>query len=143
MLRSAPNPHANANPNLNTMIQVTEIAFTGYPVTDMPRARSFYEGVLGLKPASTFDHEGKQWIEYDIAGATLGITNMAPDWKPSTAGPSVALEVADFDAAIADLRAAGVAFILEPMDSSVCHMAVVTDPDGNSVCIHRRHAPNA
>ena len=120
------------------MINVTEIAFTGYPVTDMPRARAFYEGVLGLKPASVFDHEGKQWVEYDIAGAALGITNMAPDWKPSTTGPSVALEVADFDAAVAALRAAGVKFLLEPMDSSVCHMAVVTDPDGNSLCIHHR-----
>lgn len=122
------------------MIRITAIAFTGYPVTDMPRARAFYEGLLGLKAAQVFDHEGKQWVEYDIAGATLGITNMAPAWKPSTTGPSVALEVADFEAAIAALRAAGVPFIVEPMDSSVCHMAVVTDPDGNSVCFHHRHA---
>ena len=122
------------------MIQVTEIAFIGYPVTDMSRARAFYEGVLGLKTAATFDHEEKQWIEYDIAGATLAITNMSPDWKPSTSGPGVALEVADFAAAMADLRAAGAKFIIEPMDSPVCHMAVVTDPDSNSVCLHRRHA---
>lgn len=120
------------------MINVTEIAFTGYPVTDMPRARAFYEGVLGLKPATVFDHEGKQWVEYEIAGATLGVTNMAPEWKPSPAGPSVALEVADFDAAVAALRQAGVKFCVEPMDSSVCHMAVVNDPDGNSICIHHR-----
>lgn len=125
------------------MIQVTEIAFIGYPVTDMPRARAFYEGVLGLKTAATFDHAGKQWIEYDIAGATLAITNMSPDWKPSTSGPGVALEVADFAAAMADLRAAGAPFIIEPMDSPACHMAVVTDPDSNSVCIHRRHAHQA
>ena len=32
------------------MLKVTEIAFTCYPVTDMARARKFYEGVLGLKP---------------------------------------------------------------------------------------------
>ena len=29
---------------------ITEIAFTGTPVTDMQRARAFYEGVLGLRP---------------------------------------------------------------------------------------------
>jgi catechol 2,3-dioxygenase-like lactoylglutathione lyase family enzyme len=28
---------------------ITEIAFTGTPVTDIKRARKFYEGVLGLK----------------------------------------------------------------------------------------------
>ena len=120
------------------MINVTEIAFTGYPVTDMPRARAFYEGILGLKPSSTFGEGEKLWIEYDIAGAALGITNMAPDWKPSTAGPCIALEVGDFDAAIEALRAAKVKFLVEPMPSPVCHMAVVTDPDGNSVCIHHR-----
>jgi hypothetical protein len=42
---------ANAKSTLNSihtiMIKVTEIAFTGYPVTDMPRARAFYEGTLG------------------------------------------------------------------------------------------------
>jgi predicted enzyme related to lactoylglutathione lyase len=120
------------------MINVTEIAFTGYPVTDMPRARAFYEDVLGLKAAATFEHDGKHWIEYDVAGAALGITNMVPDWKPSPAGPSVALEVADFDAAIAALRAAKVKFLAEPYASPVCHMAVVADPDGNSVCLHHR-----
>ncbi len=120
------------------MINVTEIAFTGYPVTDMPRARAFYEGVLGLKPTCTFGEGEKLWIEYDLAGGTLGITNMAPNWKPSVDGPSVALEVADFDAAIAALRAAGTRFHLEPVPSPVCHLAVVADPDGNSLCIHHR-----
>jgi catechol 2,3-dioxygenase-like lactoylglutathione lyase family enzyme len=30
---------------------ITEITFTGTPVTDIKRAREFYEGVLGLNPA--------------------------------------------------------------------------------------------
>lgn len=32
------------------MINIIEIVFPCYPVTDMARARKFYEGVLGLKP---------------------------------------------------------------------------------------------
>jgi predicted enzyme related to lactoylglutathione lyase len=121
------------------MIQVTAIAYTGYPVTDMPRARAFYEGLLGLKTATVFDHEGKQWIEYDIGGGTLGISNMSPgQWLPSPDGPSVALEVADFAAAIGALRDAGVKFQLGPMDTGVCEMAIIADPDGNSLIIHRR-----
>ncbi len=123
------------------MIQITAIAFTGYPVTDLPRARAFYEQILGLKSSAVFEHEGRHWIEYDLGPATLAITNMSADkWKPSADGPCVALEVADFDAAIAHLRAAGVTFCLEPMDSGVCRLAVVADPDGNSVTIHRRNA---
>src|SRR5512138_361176 len=29
-------------------MKIIEIAFTGYPVTDLKRARQFYEGTLGL-----------------------------------------------------------------------------------------------
>lgn len=121
------------------MIKVTAIAYTAYPVTDMPRARAFYEGLLGLKTSTVFDHEGKQWIEYDIGAGTLVISNMSADkWKPSSDGPSVALEVEDVAAAAAVLRAGGVKFHIEPMDTGVCEMAIVADPDGNSLIIHRR-----
>ncbi len=123
------------------MLKIQEIAFTGYPVIDVPRARQFYEGVLGLSVTTQFEHDGKHWIEYDIGAATLAISNMSGDkWKPSSDGPCLALEVADFDAAIAVLRAAAVTFAIEPMDSGVCQMAIVLDPDGNSLAIHRRKA---
>jgi predicted enzyme related to lactoylglutathione lyase len=123
------------------MINVTAIAFTGYPVTDMPRARAFYEQILGLKSTVVFEHEGKHWIEYDIGPATLAISNMSAEmWKPSPDGPAVALEVSDFDAAVAALKAAQVKFMLEAMDSGVCRMAIVADPDGNALCIHHRLA---
>jgi predicted enzyme related to lactoylglutathione lyase len=121
------------------MIRIKEIAFTGYPVTDIARARAFYEKVLRLKPGTSFEHEGKHWIEYDVGPATLAISNMSGEkWKPSADGPSVALEVEDFDASINALRAANVQFVLDPMDTGVCRMAIVLDPDGNSPTIHKR-----
>ena len=119
------------------MIKITEIAFTGYPVTNMPRARAFYEGTLGLKPSSTF---GEDWVEYDVGPATIAITSMSKEWKPSSDGPSAAFEVEDFDQAIATLKEAGTRFVLEPMDSPVCRLAVVCDPDGNALAIHKRKA---
>ena len=122
------------------MINATSIAFTGYPVTDIVRARAFYEEVLGLKTGDTWEHEGRHWIEYDLGPATLAISDMSAQWKPSSDGPSVALEVADFEAAIATLREHKVTFDLEPMDSPVCRLAIIHDPDGNSIAIHRRNA---
>src|ERR1017187_2873158 len=71
---------------------------------------------------------------------SLGITNMAPQWKPSSGGGSVALEVEDFLAAIQQLKSAGYSILLGPFETPVCHMAVVSDPDGNSVTIHKRKA---
>ncbi len=126
---------------VSPMVTVKEIAFTAYPCTDVARARSFYEQVLNLKVSVQFEHEGKHWIEYDIGASTLAVSNMAADkWKPSADGPSAALEMEDFDAAIAVLRKAGTSFLIEPMDSGVCRMAIVADPDGNSLVIHKRKA---
>ena len=121
-------------------MKVIEIAFTGYPVTDLKRARQFYEGALGLQPARIFGDETTAWIEYDIGAGTLSIGNMAPDWKPSPGGGSVGLEVEDFPAAIQQLKSGGYSVAFGPIETPVCHMAVVSDPDGNSITIHKRKA---
>ena len=123
------------------MLKVTEIAFSCYPVTDMARARKFYEGVLGLKPTMVFGEAGAmQWTEYDIGPGTLAIGAGAPGWNPCSDGCSVALEMEDFDAAIAELKSKGVKFKMEPFPTPVCKMAFISDPDGNTICIHKRHA---
>ena len=119
-------------------MKVIEIAFTGYPVTDLKRARQFYEGTLELKTTKVWSDDKTAWIEYDIGPGTLAITNGVPDWKPATGGASVGLEVDDFDAAISALKQSGAVFRLQPTESPVCHMAVVSDPDGNLVTIHKR-----
>jgi catechol 2,3-dioxygenase-like lactoylglutathione lyase family enzyme len=120
------------------MINVTELAFTCYPVTDIPRARAFYEDIIGLKPTMVHESEGGGWVEYEIGGGAFAIGKWE-SWLPSAAGASVAFEVEDFDAAIAKLKAAGVPFKMEPFPTPVCHMAFVTDPDGSSICIHKRN----
>ncbi len=121
-------------------MKVIEIAFTGYPVTDLKRARKFYEDTLGLTATHVFGDETRGWIEYDIGPGTLAIGNGAPDWKPSAGGGAVALEVEDFPDAIQKLKADGHPLAFGPFETPVCHMAVVSDPDGNSITIHKRKA---
>ena len=116
-------------------MKVKEIGFVGIPVTDVARARKFYEGVIGLKRAGEF-MEGR-WIEYEIGKDTLAIANVGMDWRPSNQGTSAAIEVEDFDSAIADLKRADVPFAAEAFETPVCHMAVVQDPDGNKLIIHK------
>lgn len=121
-------------------IRVLEFAFTGYPVTDLPRARAFYEGVLGLKTGRVWEDASHGWIEYDLGGHTLAINNGAAAWKPSSDGPAIALEVEDFEGTVAALKERGVRFSVEPFQSPVCRLAVILDPDGNSLAIHKRNA---
>lgn len=122
-------------------MQIVEIAFTGYSVTDMNRAKAFYEGVLGLKKSRGFGQfEGEeQWVEYDIGPGCLAlISGGGKDWPPSTTGTAAAFEVDDFDGYVAKLRNRGVPFIFEPRETPVCWMVVVADPDGNRVVLHQR-----
>jgi len=121
-------------------MKVLEVAFAGYPVTDLKRAREFYEGTLGLTASHVFGDETTAWVEYDIGTSTLSIGNGAPQWKPSPGGGCVALEVEDFDAAILRLKQHGRTFYMEPIETPVCRMAIIADPDGNSITIHKRKA---
>ena len=121
------------------MFKVIEIAFTGYAVTDIARARAFYEQTLNLTPATVLEQDERFWVEYEIGPHVLAINSASDKWKPSRDGGGVALEVEDFDSAIAWLKERGVKFHLEPFQSPVCRTAVITDPDGNSIAIHKRN----
>ena len=83
-------------------MKTLEIAFTGTPVTDMKRAREFYEGVLELKP--TMVSAGGMWVEYDMGSGTFGIGCFGDVWKPSADGTCIAFEVENVDKEISDLK---------------------------------------
>ena len=122
------------------MIKVNEIAFVAYPVTDKQRARDFYEGVLGLKPTLNSDFpDGFFWIEYDLGANTLALSNFwKPSGSPEQAGPTVGLEVDDYDKTVAALKAKSIPFAMDTLETPACHLTVIKDPDGNSIFIHKR-----
>ena len=64
------------------MLKIKEFAFTAYPVTDLSRARKFYEGVLGLKTSAEYIKDDFGWVEYESGGATFALAAVSPDWKP-------------------------------------------------------------
>ena len=117
---------------------INEIAFVVTPVKDITRARAFYEGVLGLRPTMTAEEAG--WIEYEIGSGAFAIARADDKWKPSPIGSSVAFEVDDLEATVGTLKDSGATFDLEITETPVCHLAVVLDPDGSKVLIHKRKA---
>src|SRR5688572_14182253 len=100
------------------MLQPTGIAFALYHITDVARARKFYEGLLGLKICSESEFSpGQWWIEYDAGGPSgLAITNFGGTAVPAVGGPAVALEIANYDEALAAVQAAGLAISWGPHD---------------------------
>jgi predicted enzyme related to lactoylglutathione lyase len=121
-------------------MKIKAIGFVGIPVTDLERAREFYEGVLGLKVSDEM-MDGK-WIEYSLGDDTLAIANVGEQWMPSDQGTGAALEVENFEEAIKQLKDRRIPFAAEPFETPCCHMAVVQDPDGNKLIIHKLKPEN-
>ena len=118
-------------------IQVKELAFVFHPIKDVAAARKFYEGFLGLKVGMQVEFGPDQWwIEYDIAGQALAMTNA----MPGTPQSSLALEIADLDGALQTAKAAGVELVGDTMEFPPCRMFRVKDPDGNQITLHQRKA---
>ena len=113
-----------------------KVAFTMYPVTDMARSRAFYEETLGLGPSR--NGPTSPWVEFDLpGGGCLAITTVTDHAPSAKAGGTIAFEVEDLPALVADLRAKGVAIPADDIDSPVCRMAICLDPDGNGIILHK------
>ncbi|MDB5204174.1 MAG: putative Lactoylglutathione lyase [Candidatus Taylorbacteria bacterium] len=129
----------STRPRAPRSLEINEIAFVSYSVTDVPKAKHFYEDILGLKPTSIFgDGVDFAFIEYEIGTHTLAIGKGATDFVPGKAGAVAAFEVEDFDEAVKVLKENSILFVNEPADYPTCNMVTIEDPDGNRVMIHRR-----
>jgi catechol 2,3-dioxygenase-like lactoylglutathione lyase family enzyme len=117
-------------------MKVERVDFVDVPSRDIERSIAFYHDVLELP------QNPREPTEFEAGNVTLAL------WKPEDQGVEfltgashgIALRVQDVAAARAKLEARGVEFIGE-RDSGVCNMAFFTDPDGNSLILHRRYAP--
>ena len=120
-------------------MKIADVAFFAYAVSDMAKARAFYEGVLGLKPNADFDGSGNpHWVEYNIGSTTLGVGCAPGMFDPSPKGASASLEVEDFEDALATVKARRIPVVMGPHDFPSCRMVVIADPDGNRITLHKR-----
>jgi predicted enzyme related to lactoylglutathione lyase len=118
-------------------MKIIEIEFTGTPVTDIKRSRAFYEGVLELKP--TMESLGGQLVEYAIGNGIFTIGCLGEAFKSSPDGTFVAFEVDNLDTAITQLESQGVKFAMKATALPTSRFAMIFDPDGNKIMIHKRN----
>jgi predicted enzyme related to lactoylglutathione lyase len=119
---------------------VTGVDFVAIPTQDYDRAAAFYGETLGLPfrkrwgsmPAGEFQAG-------DVTIALMQMDAFGQEFRRN--GAPLALQVPDVAAARTELEAAGVEFVMDTIDSGVCHMATFRDPDGNPLMVHNRYAP--
>lgn len=117
---------------------VTGVDFVLLTVEDLGRARAFYADVLGLRAGKTWgEGDAAMGAEFETGTVTLALFDAARagmDHRPGTG--AVALRVDDVPAARDALKARGVAFVEELIDSGTCHQAIFTDTEGNPLILH-------
>ena len=117
-------------------VPVRAVDFVMYCANDMRRTRAFYQDLFGLERGGEWN---QFWSEFRTAPVTLCL--IGPSDKPGRdwQGPAViALAVGDIHAAIRECRRRKVRILLDPVETSVCWMAFITNPEGNRICLHQR-----
>jgi predicted enzyme related to lactoylglutathione lyase len=119
---------------------ITGVDFVALSTHDLPKAVEFYEKTLGLERSVYL--EERNYAEFEAGDLTLSVIDAeAMGMEHKVRGHEIALHVEDVQAARKTLEERGVEFRGDIIDTSVCHMALFTDPDGNPLMLHHRYAP--
>lgn len=102
-------------------------------VSDVEEALRFYVDVLGLRPRADRPDFGFGGAWLDVGGQQVHLIEAGP---PAALGQHFAIQVADLDAAIAELRGRGVS-ISDPSPVGTGRQAFLSDPSGNGIELHQ------
>jgi glyoxylase I family protein len=98
-------------------------------VTDIDAAIEFYTKTLGLAPRTDRPDLGFAGAWLDAGAQQVHLLEVPP---PEAKGQHFALQVDDLDAAVTELRAAGVA-VSDPVGIGPGRQAFLNDPSGNQI----------
>jgi predicted enzyme related to lactoylglutathione lyase len=120
---------------------VTGVDYVSVPTRDLERAVAFYGETLGLE--RSVYHPERNFAEFETGTVTLSVVDPERMGIGSFHANAnhIALHVEDVATARAALEERGITFAGETIDTSVCHMAIFADPDGNALMLHHRYAP--
>jgi predicted enzyme related to lactoylglutathione lyase len=109
---------------------IQKLGMVIHPVEDLESAARFYESALGL---TLKFRDGDRFCAFDLGGVTIAL---AAGTERLTQSPAVSLKVADLDAALAKLQAAGAKLLRGPEVGPHERRAVLEDPAGNALILY-------
>jgi predicted enzyme related to lactoylglutathione lyase len=119
---------------------ITGVDFVGLPTRELETAVAFYGDTLGLHRSAY--RPDRHHAEFETGNLTLNLMNAEKMGLQHVVNQNpIALHVDDVAEARASLEAKGVTFVMDTIDTGVCHMAFFADPDGNALMLHHRYAP--
>ena len=98
-------------------------------VEDVPQTVAFYEDVLGATKVQEMEFRGIAVVRSKLDDLPLTISEQIH----AGVGDHIGLAVDDFEAAIAELRAQQVEFVVEPTDVGFAKFAFIKDAAGTTL----------
>ena len=119
-------------------MQIRGVDFVVHYVPDLEVAVSFYRDTLGLK--LELHNPAWNWAEFSLPPTTLVLFGAYPraPLRNGKGGIGLALAVDDVNSTIKELSESGVEVEWGPNELSACRVAMITDPGGNPIFIHKR-----
>jgi predicted enzyme related to lactoylglutathione lyase len=119
-------------------IPVRAVDFVMYCAEDARKLRAWYQRLFGLKRGEEWN---EFWSEFDTEPVSLCINGPSRSGQAKwewTGDAAIALAVDDIHRAAAVCRKRKVKMLLGPVETRVCWMLFIQDPDGNRVILHQR-----
>ncbi len=113
-------------------MKIKGVDFVLYKVSDLKRALTFYEGVLGLELGEEY---GGYRAEFAAGKTTFAVSSKGPI---AQGGATVAFAVDDVIKSVQQLKSKKVKVIEEPRETGMCFRATIADQDGNEIILHQR-----
>ena len=98
-------------------------------VSDLDRMRRFYEGALGVKPATRHGN----WLPFDLGGATFALHGIERDRVEDVRRFKLSFTVDDIEAAERAMKAQGLETTPISTRNDGQRAFNINDPDGNRI----------
>ena len=119
-------------------IPVRGVDFVMYCAREPLKLRSWYAKLFGLKRGEEWN---RFWSEFATEPVSLAINGPNQTGKPEwdwQGSPAIALAVADIHAAARACQRRKIRVLRGPVQTSVCWMLFIEDPEGNRLVLHQR-----
>jgi len=121
-----------------SVIPIRAVDFVMYCARDSKRLRAWYQKLFGLKRGEEWN---EFWSEFDTKPVSFCINGPNRTGKAQwewNGPPAIALAVHDIRAAAAACKKRKVRVLKGPVETSVCWMLFIEDPEGNCLVLHQR-----
>ena len=115
-------------------IATSGLHFVMYLTDDLPRARTFYEALFGLRPGA---YDSEFFVEYDLADGTTFALAKSPQSPREMTGGAI-FGVPDSEAAIARIESLDGKVLARIDGGEHCRTGWCVDTEGNAFGVHQR-----